>query len=151
MHRPWRSLAGRTRAFRSRAVTSMSCFLASASLNFLLRESKRWLYTVSILRECGLLPDHAAYHFHLRKELLLLGIQFGGVEGLCHARMHHGTERISREVRNGESGRCPAIFIDLCHKQAYNYIRHMSERRAYAKAYQMQENRADACLSQLLT
>ena len=42
-----------------------------------------------VLRYRGVLPDelldHAVEHFHLRKELLLLGLQLGGVEGLRHA------------------------------------------------------------------
>ena len=44
-----------------------------------------------VLRDRGVLPDHlldhAVEHFHFRKELLLLGLQLSGVEGLCHAQL----------------------------------------------------------------
>ena len=47
-----------------------------------------------VLRDRSVLPDHlldhAVEHFHLRKELLLLGLQLGGVEGLCHAQLVGG-------------------------------------------------------------
>ena len=47
-----------------------------------------------VLRDRSVLPDHlldhAVEHFHLRKELLLLGFQLSGVEGLGHAQLVSG-------------------------------------------------------------
>ena len=64
--------------------------LLGLSLLELLAEGIEALFVLGlVLRHRGVLPDHlldhSVQHFHLRKELLLLGLKPSGVEGLCHA------------------------------------------------------------------
>ena len=68
------------------------CFLLGLGLFELLAEGIEVLVVLGlVLRHRGVLPDHLLDHavqdFHLRKELLLLGLQLGSVEGLGHAQL----------------------------------------------------------------